>query len=316
MKSCRFLFLLLLLAGLAAGAQPRDSVARRRVSDSIFSTIPDSLLSDFGPLSIQPDTALRRDTFQLPPLVVQPARFDSLVWSRHPFIAFHDPVRLRESVHRPGGKESLFYTVMGLLLLLAIARSGFPRYLADLFRLFFRANLRQRQAKEQLQQSPVPSLYMNVLYFGVGALFLYLVFQRFGLGGGWGFWPLFGYTAAGLAALYLGKFLVLRLVGWIFRVPAAAEAYVFIVFTANKILAMLLLPFVVLLAFTDGTLNQVALTLALTLAGGVFAYRYFVSYTTVQRQVRMPFFHFLLYLLAFEIVPLLLINKVLFRVLG
>ncbi|RYY82063.1 MAG: DUF4271 domain-containing protein, partial [Chitinophagaceae bacterium] len=105
-------------------------------------------------------------------------------------------------------------------------------------------------------------------------------------------------------------------VGWILRVPGPAEAYVFIVFTANKILAMLLLPFVVLLAFTEGALNQVALTLALTLAGGVFAYRYFLSYTTVQRQVRLPFFHFVLYLVAFELVPLLLINKLLFRVLG
>ncbi|TCZ73491.1 DUF4271 domain-containing protein [Flaviaesturariibacter aridisoli] len=308
MKSGRSICLILmLLAGLCAGAQPRDSrslpvdTARFSVLDSLGNPIADTL---------------RRDTFQLPPLLVTPQRFDSVVWTRHPFISFQNPVRLRESVHVTEGKESLFYTSMGLLLLLAIARSGFPRYLADLFRLFFRANLRQRQAKEQLQQSPMPSLYMNVLYFGVGALFLNLLFRRFGLAGGWGFWPLFGYTAAGLAALYLGKFIVLRLVGWILRVPGPAEAYVFIVFTANKILAMLLLPFVVLLAFTEGALNQVALTLALTLAGGVFAYRYFLSYTTVQRQVRLPFFHFVLYLVAFELVPLLLINKLLFRVLG
>ncbi|GAB4094081.1 DUF4271 domain-containing protein [Flaviaesturariibacter terrae] len=303
--------MLLLLAGLCAGAQQRDS-SRRRDTSPALSAPP--LVQSFD-TTLRADS-LRRDTFQLPALVVVPMRFDSITWTSHPFINFQNPVRLRESIHVAHGKESLFYCVMGLMLLLAIARSGFPRYLADLFRLFFRTNLRQRHAKEQLQQSPVPSVYMNILFFGAGALFLYLVFQRFGLGEQFGFWPLFGYLAAGLAALYIGKFVVLRVLGWVFRIPASTEAYVFIVFTANKILGILLMPFVLLLAFTEGALNQVALTLALTLAGAVFAYRYFLSYTTVQRQVRLPFFHFLLYLLAFELIPLLLINKLLFRLLG
>ncbi|RYD92219.1 MAG: DUF4271 domain-containing protein [Sphingobacteriales bacterium] len=162
----------------------------------------------------------------------------------------------------------------------------------------------------------VPSLYMNLLHFGTGALFLILAMQHFGFATQFGFWKLFGYLTAGLAALYIGKWIVLQIVGWIFRIPGPTEAYVFIVFTANKILGMLLMPFVVLLAFTDGGLQQLALTLGLTLAGGIFAYRYFLSYTTVQRQVRLPFFHFVLYLLAFELIPLLLINKLLFRFLG
>ncbi|RYY90600.1 MAG: DUF4271 domain-containing protein [Chitinophagaceae bacterium] len=303
MRSCRILYLvLLLLAGFHSAGQ--DSTL---VSDSIVPRIDSSLY---------PVDTTQRDTFIVPAPLVIPMRFDSITWERHPFISFKNPVRLRESVHLVQGKESLFYCVMGLLLLLAIARSGFPRYLSDLFRLFFRANLRQRQAKEQLQQSPVPSIYMNVLFFGAASLFLILVLRHFGFAGHLAFWPLFGYLTAGLALLYVGKFVVLRILGWIFRIPGPAEAYVYIVFTANKILGMLLMPFVVLLAFTEGTLQQLALTLGITLAGGVFAYRYFVSYTTVQRQVRLPFFHFLLYLLAFEAIPLLLINKVLFQLLG
>ncbi|RYY40163.1 MAG: DUF4271 domain-containing protein [Chitinophagaceae bacterium] len=303
MRSCRALCLvLLLLAGLCSAAQESTLV-----SDSIVPRVDSSLY---------PTDSTLRDSFVVPPPIVVPMRFDSIVFARHPFISFRNPVRLRESGHRAEGKESLFYAVMGLLLLLAIARSGFPRYLADLFKLFFRANLRQRQAKEQLQQSPVPSIYMNVLFFGAGALFLMLVLRHFGFAGGIDFWPLFGYLSAGLALLYIGKFVVLRLLGWIFRIPGPAEAYVFIVFTANKLLGILLMPFIVLLAFTDGSLQQLGLTLGLTLAGGVFAYRYFLSYTTVQRQVRLPFFHFVLYLLAFELIPLLLINKVLFRLLG
>jgi hypothetical protein len=45
-------------------------------------------------------------------------------------------------------------------------------------------------------------------------------------------------------------------------------------------------------------------------------YRYFLSYVTIHRQIRINFLHFIIYLAAFEIAPLLLINKLLLTILG
>lgn len=304
MKSCRALLFFFLLFRLLPAAAQRDSLA-----------LDTAAFLGQDTLAVVADTAAARDTFLLLTLVVKPMRFDTVAMSGNPFIGFRNPMRLRESVHQATGKEALFYCAAGLLLLFAIARNVFGRYLHDLFRVFFRANLKQRHAKDQVQ-TPVPSLVMNLLFFASAGLFVVLLFRRAGLGGGISFWPLLGYTAAGLAALYLGKFIALWLLGWIFRVPAAIESYTFIIFTANKILGMVLLPFTVLLAFAGELLAQVALTLGLIITGGVLAYRYFLSYVTVQRQVRLGFLHFLLYLAAFEVAPLLLINKLLFRYLG
>jgi hypothetical protein len=47
--------------------------------------------------------------------------------------------------------------------------------------------------------------------------------------------------------------------------------------------------------------------------GGLFLYRFYLSYVSVYRLVKLQFLHFLLYLAAFEIAPLLLINKLLFQ---
>jgi hypothetical protein len=305
MKSCRILvFFLLVLAGNKARAQ-RDSLALR---DSV--QIADTSRNGLA------DTLTARDTFVIPPLVVIPQRYDSIVNASHPFLRFRGGVRLREAVHREEGKEEFFYSIVVLLLLFAVARNAFTRYLQDLFRIFFRSTVKQRQSKEQLQQSPVPSLFLNFLFVLSGALFLVLIFRRFGLGGEFGYWQLLGYTAAALAALYLGKFLALRIVGWIFRVPGPAESYLLIIFTANKIIGIVLLPFIILLAFTSGVLSTVALTLSIILLGALYTYRYFLSWITVQRQVRLGFLHFVLYFLAFEVTPLLLINKLLFRFLG
>lgn len=298
--------------------QPRTPRPRPRVrltQVSVTDTIPatDSAIAGFdSSVIVLPDSLIIR------PVVVIPIRFDTAIYrGKHPFYQFKNPVRRRESIRvRTDGKEHLFYSVAGLLLFFALLRNAFARYLQDLFRLFFRSSLKQRQAKEQLMEAYLPSLLLNLLFIFSGALYLNLILKRFHLGLNFPFWLLFLYCAAGLAAVYLVKFITLKICGWIFRVGDATDTYTFIVFTTNKVIGIALLPFLILLAFSSGTVLQVGLTLSFLLIGGLFLYRYFLSYTSVQRQVKLSLFHFLLYLSAFEILPLLLINKLLFHFLG
>jgi hypothetical protein len=160
-------------------------------------------------------------------------------------------------------------------------------------------------------EAPLPSLLFNLIFINSGALFLNLLFQHFKLGGAYNFWLLFLYTIVGLTAMYFIKFLSLKICGWLFRLSEATDAYTFIVFTTNKILGIALLPFIVLLSFTNGLLYQVSFTISLIVVAVLFTYRFFLSYGAIHKQVRINFFHFLLYLLAFEFAPLLLINKAL-----
>jgi hypothetical protein len=96
----------------------------------------------------------------------------------------------------------------------------------------------------------------------------------------------------------------------------ASDGYIFIVFTTNKILGIALLPFIIVLAFTNGPITRAALTLGVGTLIGLLVYRYFLSYVTIHRQIRINFLHFIIYLAAFEIAPLLLINKLLLTILG
>ena len=130
------------------------------------------------------------------------------------------------------------------------------------------------------------------------------------------FWLLLLYTIAGLVAIYVVKFITLKISGWLFNLTTVTDAYSFIVFNTNKILGIALLPFIVLLSFSVGIVQQFSLTLSLTVVGCLFLYRYYLSFVTVQSGLKINIFNFLLYLIAFEIVPLLLINKLLFRFLN
>ena len=209
------------------------------------------------------------------------------------------------------GKELLFYLLVFLLIVFAVLRQLFPKYFSDLFRLFFRTTLKQRQIREQLMQTPLPSLMLNGFFVISTGLYISFILQHFSVSGGKDFWFMFLYASIGLSVAYFVKFIGLKVSGWLFNMSEAADSYIFIVFIINKMIGMLLLPFLILLAFSQGDVYRVGLTLSWCLLGGLLIYRLILSFGTVRNEVRVNLFHFLLYLLAFEIAPLLLVYKAL-----
>src|SRR5206468_5267009 len=99
------------------------------------------------------------------------------------------------------GKELIFYTLLGLLIFFALIKNGSSRYMMDLFQTFFRTSPRQRQLREQLVQSPLPSLLLNIFFLLSAGMFLALILQCFRLGIQYNFWLLFLCCFLGLIAI-------------------------------------------------------------------------------------------------------------------
>jgi len=209
------------------------------------------------------------------------------------------------------GKEIIFYTLVALLLFFAFIKFSFPKYLGDLYRVAFRTTLKQRQIGEQLVQTPLPSLLLNFFFLLSTSLYITLLLTHYQLAGQYNFWLLYFYCFAGLAVIYTIKFLSLKVSGWLFNISATTDGYVFIVFMINKIIGIYLLPFLVLLAFTDRVLYEVAFACSYIGVFALLGYRFILSYGLARNQIKLNPFHFFLYLCAFEIVPLLLIYKAL-----
>lgn len=238
---------------------------------------------------------------------------DTSIYNYNPFYRFTKPVRLLVTRREWSGKEGIFYAIVALLFLFAVTKNTFSRYLGDLFKVFFRTTVKQRQTRDQLLNAPLPSLLFNILYTLSAGLFITLLLQHFGLGLQYNFWLLFAYCVLGLLLIYAIKFITLKLCGWVLRASDATDNYIFIVFTTNKVIGIFLLPFTIGLAFMEGDFYEAVFFLSLCLLGGLFVYRFYLSYISIQKGIKINFFHFVLYLLAFEIIPLLLINKVLVR---
>jgi hypothetical protein len=312
----KLLLILLLFLGLGAGAQQAADSLRRIDSlqrlDSVRQGLSDSLqrIDSLYADSLSKVTPPIRDTLR--PVLLFPFTSDSFRYRDRLFYNFTKPVRYTVSVKEWQGKEVVFYSLVGLLILFALIKNSFRRYLSDLFSSYFRTTVRQRQIKEQLLQNPLPSLLFNVFFVLSGALFLALLFERSAIAEDISFWLLTLYSAVALAVIYAGKFILLKFFGWVFQLSGATDTYIFVVFSTNKVLGILLLPFSILLAFTYGAVNAASVTLSLIVVASLFAYRFFLAYISINRQVPLNIFHFLLYLAAVEILPLLLINKLLF----
>lgn len=217
--------------------------------------------------------------------------------------------RIRES------KDYLFYLLYGIILLLAFIKVVFPKYFRNLFLLFFQTSLRQKQTREQLLQDTLASLLINLLFIISAGLFISLLM----ITKGWlrlPFWTLYAYVTGVLIAIYAGKYLFLVFAGWVFNNKEVANGYIFLVSMVNRILGILLIPFSVIMAFGEPHILSAVATLSIGLVIVLLLYRYLVSFGSLRNDLKINAFHFFLYLCAVEILPMLLIYKLLVNYIG
>jgi len=209
------------------------------------------------------------------------------------------------------GKEYLFYYLIFLLVLFGLLRRAFAKYFHDLFRVFFKTTLKQRQTQEQLLQSSLASVFMNSFFVLSAGLYVNFLLQYFHLVISDNFWLQYVYCIGALAAIYLVKFIGLKITGWLFNVSNTTDSYIFIVFIINKMLGIFLLPFLLVLAFANDPLYSSAMLISWIGLGLLLIYRFILSYSAIRKDVKLNSFHFILYILGFEVIPLLLIYKLL-----
>ena len=233
-----------------------------------------------------------------------------------PYLPFDKPlVFMISQIRPPHTKDELFYLLTGLIFLVAFVKIVFPKYFNNLFILSFQTSFRQRQTREQLLQDNLASLMMNILFFISGGIYVSLIAASSGYTHA-SFWELLLFCSLILTAVYTIKFLFLRFSGWVFNVPSASNTYIFIVFLINKVVGILLIPFLLILAFSSPIIVQTAMIMSLILIVILLLYCYLISMGTIRQDLKVNALHFFLYLCAVEILPLLVIYKVLFNYIG
>lgn len=204
-----------------------------------------------------------------------------------------------------------FYMLLALCLMLGLIRVSDTRYFIMLWRAFLNPTLSNRQLKEQLQGAGLSNLLMNVFFTMVAGAYIYYIIKIFA--------PqrvisipaslFLILLIASVMVIYMSKYLVVRFSGWAFRVENITEHYLFNVFLINKILSIVLIPFIIILAFANTMWLQPVIIVSFVVVAVLLINRYVRSWQVFGSFFEYSKFHFFTYLCASELLPLAVLLK-------
>lgn len=235
---------------------------------------------------------------------------DSIL-NKNKFINLHQPpVYFVATDKKKDGKEFIFYSLCTILLIFGIFRTFYNSYYQNLFRVFFNTSIRQTQLTDQLLQAGLPSFILNIFFAVSIGFYLWLLFKNFHT-------PLrhisnellLPVCIAGAGMLYFVKYVVLKFVGWMSGASEATDSYIFVIFLVNKIAGIVLLPFIILLAFSSAPWNSYITIFSVLTLGLLLLSRYIKAFSFLEHRFPMEPLHFIIYVVAMEVLPIMMLYK-------
>jgi hypothetical protein len=215
-----------------------------------------------------------------------------------------------QEVRTSKGKEVVFYSLCFLVLLWGLFKTIYKNYFKNLFRVFFNTSLRKNQITEQLLQAQLPSLFLNLFFIITAGVYISILLSHYNFSGIHGFQKVLPFAILAIAVIYSIKYCILKFIGWIGGIQSVTDNYIFIIFLVNKVAGVLLLPFIILFSFASDNWTDLIIKVSFLMLVFLLLTRYLKSFGSFERKMPINQFHFLIYLIGVEILPLLIFYKI------
>lgn len=233
-------------------------------------------------------------------------------WSTHPI--WQLPIHEFKGTLKSGKDVDThfeFYSILMLCLLLGLTRWFDIKYFNQILSY---ALLPQSVIKNKVLTGDYTGLsnaIMNIFFcLSWGFLLYYVSLELDIIEGAFSIkWPLL--LGAGVGVVYLFKVSMLRLIGWCVDRKQLAKFCVNQILVVNKVIGVLAVPIIILLAFGNTFITRVSLFLLALVLLAMFLNRYARLWKVYQGLIASTYVHFFLYLCAFEILPILILVKIL-----
>lgn len=261
----------------------------------------------------KPDSVfIQKDSLQVPVITITNHYESALqtILKQNTFLNSQGtPVTMAVKIKKTKPADTVFYLLATLVFLMGLIKFFFARYFTNLFKVFFNTSFRQSQLADQLLQAKLPSLFFNAFFIISGGVYIYFLLLQYKFITDIHQWTILASCILILGLVYLAKFSTLKFTGWVTGYREVTDAYVFIIFLICKIIGVLLVPFIILMAFTDAVIANGSALASLLIVVLLLLLRFLRSYGLLQNQLKVSRFHFFLYIAGVEILPLLLIYK-------
>jgi len=215
-------------------------------------------------------------------------------------------VKIRPS----SNKTAVFLLAVLLLFFFSMVRIIFPRYFMNLFQVFTGISMSKRHIKDQLENDNRASIWFYSIFFISVGFIVYQLITGISSTHFSDKWYMNYLISTLFVFILLGfRISMIRLTGWIFKRSDYVHIYLFNTKLVNEFLGLLLFPLCILILVTSGNIQYTLLMTASALCLIFFAYGYVRNIPVLRNLFRISFVHFLLYICAFEIIPVLILIK-------
>lgn len=208
-------------------------------------------------------------------------------------------------------KAFIFTITVSILTLLTLLVTIFRSIYQHSYRAFLNENILNQLLRESQQTSFLPYIIPYTFFFVNAGTLIFLVNHHFGYNYPEGLWQGWGIITGSITLLFILKHLVLSIFGFIFPVGKETAAYNFTIIIFGIILSIALVPANVFIAYGPESLTHTAILITFGLIGLSYAFRSLRALIIANNFLLSNKFHFFLYLCTVEIVPVLIIIKLL-----
>jgi hypothetical protein len=205
-----------------------------------------------------------------------------------------------------------FIIIVVLIGLVASAKIMYGKFLNSLWLAGYSYQIASKAYKERGIVQKRFDTVLDLIYLISFSLLIFLVIQFFS--------PQFVelkkiefviYILLILASMIIARFFFMRLTGYIFKRSEVFNAFLYHYFIYTKVLGLVIIPFLVAIPYTHGNLHKVLIFTAIGTVIAIQTLRLIRVLVYVVKNVVL-FFYLILYLCILEILPILVLMKVLF----
>ena len=206
-------------------------------------------------------------------------------------------------------RNFLFLSILMMFLLLTTLMTLFRHHLEKTIKAFLNDNLLTQIHREQGRGLSLPYLLFYLFYFFTAGIAIFIVSNHYQIT--WSTSNILNLAmfTGGFAALFIGKHLLLGILGYVFPIGKDVSIYSFTITIFGIVLGFLLVPANLLLAYGPSEAFETTLYVLLVLVVIIYLFRSLRALFIGAKYVALHKFHFLLYLCAVELAPTLVLVK-------
>jgi hypothetical protein len=209
-------------------------------------------------------------------------------------------------------KNFLFWIFLITLILMAFVVSNTRSAVQNAYQALLSDNALRQIHREQVGWGNFGQLALYGLFWLNMGIFVFLMYYRYGGQTPYGQFATFMLCFGGVSLVFLIKHAILFVIANVFPIAKEINLYNYIIITGGIFLSLVLLPLNIFIAYSPDSLKELFTYGALGMIGLVYLVRTLRSLSVASPYMMTDQFHFLLYLCAVEIAPVMILVKLIY----